>query len=88
MNFTKHIRFHNVVYQFQEEIKHALERVCKKLGKIKHKCESFVEKHGDQITDLLLKELAPKQICRIMGLCSTPEAADDRKTHFHLFFRL
>ncbi|XP_055696691.1 prosaposin [Lutzomyia longipalpis] len=53
----------------KEQIKHALEHACDKVKKLREKCLAYVEKHGDQIADLIMKDLAPKEICRILGYC-------------------
>ncbi|XP_059612395.1 uncharacterized protein LOC132258881 [Phlebotomus argentipes] len=53
----------------KEQIKHALEHACDKVKKYREKCLDYVEKHGDQIADMIMKDLAPKEICRILGYC-------------------
>uniref|UniRef100_A0A1L8DZ96 Putative saposin-related protein n=1 Tax=Nyssomyia neivai TaxID=330878 RepID=A0A1L8DZ96_9DIPT len=53
----------------KEQIKHALETACNKVKKMRDKCLAYVEKHGDQIAELIMKDLAPKEICRILGYC-------------------
>uniref|UniRef100_A0A6B2EIA5 Putative saposin n=1 Tax=Phlebotomus kandelakii TaxID=1109342 RepID=A0A6B2EIA5_9DIPT len=53
----------------KEQIKHALEHACDKVKKLRDKCMDYVDKHGDQIADLIMKDLAPKEICHILGYC-------------------
>ncbi|XP_055602732.1 uncharacterized protein LOC129751295 [Uranotaenia lowii] len=57
----------------KEQIKEALEHACDRLKKYKTKCERYVEEHADQIVDLLMKELSPKEICHSLGFCVTKE---------------
>ncbi|XP_063704417.1 prosaposin isoform X2 [Culicoides brevitarsis] len=53
------------------EIKKALKEACTKIPKkARSKCEEYVEKHGNQIAELIMKELSPKEICRDVQLCS------------------
>ncbi|EDV90600.1 prosaposin [Drosophila grimshawi] len=52
------------------EIKDALAHSCDKLRKpLAHKCHMFIDKHGDQIADLFLKQMSPKLICAELGAC-------------------
>lgn len=52
------------------EIKKALEKACIKVPKkARSKCEDYVKKHGDQIAELIIEELSPKEICRDIQLC-------------------
>lgn len=61
------------------EIKNALEQSCDKLKKpLAGKCHKFIDKHGDQIAELLLKEMNPKLICAEIGMCLFSEQ-EDRK---------
>ncbi|ALC46354.1 Sap-r, partial [Drosophila busckii] len=59
------------------EIKDALEHSCEKLKKpLAHKCHAFIDKHGDQIADILLREMEPKVICTELGMCLAGEQDD------------
>lgn len=61
------------------DIKNALENSCDKLKKaLAGKCHKFIDKHGDQIAELLLKEMDPKLICAELGMCLFGEQ-EDRK---------
>lgn len=61
------------------DIKNALENSCDKLKKaLAGKCHKFIDKHGDQIAELLLKEMDPKIICAELGMCLFGEQ-EDRK---------
>ncbi|XP_020811179.1 uncharacterized protein LOC110186369 [Drosophila serrata] len=54
----------------RESIKKILDQDCDKLRKpVSAKCHKIVEKYGDTIADLLLKEMDPKLICTELGLC-------------------
>ncbi|EDW67622.2 prosaposin [Drosophila virilis] len=61
----------------KSDIKNALEHSCDKLKKpLANKCHVFIDKHGDQIADLLLKEMDPKLICLELGICLGGEQED------------
>lgn len=52
------------------QIEKALEQACTKVPKkVRSKCENYVEVHGDKIADLILEEMAPKEVCRDIQLC-------------------
>ncbi|XP_058821417.1 uncharacterized protein LOC131683436 isoform X2 [Topomyia yanbarensis] len=53
----------------KEQIKEALEHACDRLRKYQAKCERYIDQHSDQIVDLLMKQLSPKEICRTLGFC-------------------
>lgn len=57
----------------KEDIKEALEHACDRLRKYKTKCERYIEQHSDQIIDLLMKQLTPKEICHALGYCLAKE---------------
>lgn len=57
----------------KEQIKEALEHACDRLKKYKTKCERYVDQHSDQIIDLLMKQLSPKEICHSLGFCLAKE---------------
>lgn len=55
------------------EIKKALEKACMKVPKkARAQCETYVEKYGDQIAELIVEELSPKEVCRDIQLCFAP----------------
>ncbi|KAH8311032.1 hypothetical protein KR044_003909, partial [Drosophila immigrans] len=59
------------------DIKDALEHTCDKLKKpVASKCHKIVDKYGDKIADLLLKEMEPKLICAELGICIFGEQED------------
>ncbi|XP_036324758.1 prosaposin [Rhagoletis pomonella] len=61
----------------KQEIKKALDHSCDKLRlNVREKCHKYVAKYGDKIADLLVKEMAPKMICREIGLCIWSEQED------------
>ncbi|XP_053678850.1 uncharacterized protein LOC128729217 [Anopheles nili] len=51
------------------QIKEALEHACDKLHKYRTKCEKYVDQHSDQIVELLMRQLSPKEICHSLGFC-------------------
>uniref|UniRef100_A0A182MZT0 Saposin n=1 Tax=Anopheles dirus TaxID=7168 RepID=A0A182MZT0_9DIPT len=53
----------------KEQFKEALEHACDRLRKYRTKCEKYIEQHSDQIVDLLMKQLAPKEVCHVLGFC-------------------
>lgn len=57
----------------KEQVKEALEHACDRLKKYKTKCQRYVDQHSDQIVDLLMKQLSPKEICRTLGFCIAKE---------------
>jgi len=61
----------------KDDIKRALEHACDRLHKLKNKCNNIIEKHGDEIVDLLLKEMTPKVICSELGMCIADDANED-----------
>ncbi|KAM7362529.1 prosaposin [Cochliomyia hominivorax] len=61
----------------KKDIEKALEESCLKLRKnLQPKCHKYVDKYGDKIADLLLKEMEPKLICTELGLCLFSEQED------------
>ncbi|BFF92326.1 uncharacterized protein DMAD_10406 [Drosophila madeirensis] len=61
----------------KESIKQALEQSCDKFKKpVASKCHKLITKFGDQIADLLLKEMDPKLICTELGMCLFSEQDD------------
>lgn len=55
----------------KENIIAALNKSCSKLTiKAQGKCKKFVDKYGDLIADLLLKETTPNQVCKELMYCS------------------
>lgn len=60
-------------YTLQEDIKRALKHACDRLHKLKNKCNQIIEKYGDTIVDLILKEMTPKAICSELGMCIANE---------------
>jgi len=61
----------------KDDIKRALEHACDRLHKLKNKCNGIIEKYGDEIVDLLLKEMTPKVICSELGMCIANGAEDN-----------
>lgn len=55
----------------REQIKWVLDHACDKIQpKMKDKCINFMAKHEEQIIDLVMKGVAPKEFCTILGFCS------------------
>uniref|UniRef100_A0A182KDI5 Saposin n=1 Tax=Anopheles christyi TaxID=43041 RepID=A0A182KDI5_9DIPT len=62
----------------KEQIKEALEHACDRLRKYKAKCEKYINQHSDQIIDLVMKQLSPKEICNALEFCiRAQEFADE-----------
>ncbi|XP_044251508.1 prosaposin [Drosophila takahashii] len=58
-------------------IKLILEQSCDKMRKpLAGKCHKVIDKYGDQIADLLLKEMDPKLICTELGMCILADVGD------------
>uniref|UniRef100_A0A8W7PX27 Saposin B-type domain-containing protein n=1 Tax=Anopheles coluzzii TaxID=1518534 RepID=A0A8W7PX27_ANOCL len=69
----------------KEQIKQALEHACDRLRKYKTKCEKYIDQHSDQIIDLVMKQLSPKEICNALGFCiPAQEIIDDCEYYFSL----
>lgn len=50
-------------YYFQNEVKEALGKVCKKLPEsIENQCTQFVDLYGDAIVAILVQEIDPSQV--------------------------
>ncbi|XP_034117679.1 uncharacterized protein LOC117576754 [Drosophila albomicans] len=59
------------------DVKDALEHTCDKLKKpVASKCHKFIDKYGDKIAELFLKEMDPKLICAELGMCLFNEQDD------------
>lgn len=75
VNHTKQNEARSLVLIFlfrlnqQDDIKRALEHACDRLHKLRNKCSQIVTKYGDEIVDLLLKEMTPKAVCSELGMC-------------------
>lgn len=64
----------------RDSIKQVLEQSCDKFKKpVAGKCHKIIDKYGDTIADLLLKEMNPKLICTELGLCLLAHDLDDRE---------
>eukprot|EP00914_Ancora_sagittata_P029591 GHVO01058619.1.p1 GENE.GHVO01058619.1~~GHVO01058619.1.p1 ORF type:complete len:443 (+),score=69.73 GHVO01058619.1:115-1329(+) len=56
----------------EEEIKVALEKVCKMLPEtIQDQCMDFIDMYGELVINLLAHELDPVQVCTAIGLCKS-----------------
>lgn len=61
----------------KDEIKKALEEDCDKLRKNwRSKCHTYIDKYGDKIAEMIIKEMEPKIICTELGLCIFSEQED------------
>lgn len=55
----------------REKIKEILDHVCDKVKQdFKSKCVDFMEKHEEQIIELVMKGAQPKELCIALGFCS------------------
>lgn len=56
----------------QAEIIAALDKVCSFMpSTIATECKDFVDTYGPAVIELLEQELAPQEICTILGLCKS-----------------
>ncbi|XP_017039360.1 prosaposin [Drosophila ficusphila] len=61
----------------KDSIKQILEESCDKMKKpLAGKCHKVIDKYGDKIADLLLKEMDPKLICVELGMCVLVDSDD------------
>lgn len=64
-------------HKSKAEIKMSLEHSCEKLRlNLQKECHKLVDKYGDRIADLVIKEMEPKIICRELSLCLWSEQDD------------
>ena len=64
----------------QLAIQSALEQVCSLFpDTIRAECKSFVDAYAPAIINLLVQEIQPDRICKLLGLCS--ESAEGRLVH-------
>lgn len=55
----------------KDKIERVVHGICNHLPKtVSHKCNNFVSKYGNVVIDILSKDVSPKEICTMMGLCS------------------
>ncbi|XP_006889030.1 PREDICTED: prosaposin [Elephantulus edwardii] len=55
----------------EEQIIHALEKVCSKLPtSMSEECQELVDTYGSSILSLLLEEASPELVCSMLHLCS------------------
>ncbi|OAD53035.1 Proactivator polypeptide [Eufriesea mexicana] len=53
-------------------VEKAVRGVCSHLPKsVKKKCNNYVNKYADIAIDMITKDVSPKQVCSVIGLCST-----------------
>ncbi|XP_043251001.1 uncharacterized protein LOC122396524 isoform X5 [Colletes gigas] len=70
----------------KQKVENAVHHVCNKLSKkYSGSCNNFVNKHGDQIIDVITKGVSPNQVCKVIGLASLPvaeefEVSDEKPT--------
>lgn len=61
-----------------------LEKLCSKMPrKWKTSCKSFVDEQFQEILDLLVAEVKPKEICILLGVCK-PETIIESKSESDL----
>ena len=64
--FAKEIRLS------QEEIIHAVEKVCSLLpAKYSGLCDIVIEGYGQKIIQALVNDVPPEKVCSTVGLCSS-----------------
>lgn len=56
--------------RFQENVVHAVEKVCSVLpSTLSAQCKDLIEAYGQAIIELLVQEADPKTVCTVLGLC-------------------
>ncbi|XP_008580803.1 PREDICTED: prosaposin isoform X4 [Galeopterus variegatus] len=56
----------------EEEIIHALDKVCSKLpASLSEECQEVVDTYGSSILSILLQEASPQLVCSMLHLCSS-----------------
>lgn len=56
----------------EEQIEAALEKVCNFLPKtLSTECDAFVKEYSQVILQILLKQVTPKAVCSLLGLCAS-----------------
>jgi len=60
----------------EEEVIHAVEKVCKLLpSSLTAQCQDLIEAYGQAIIELLVQQADPKTVCTVMGLCKEASRA-------------
>ncbi|XP_076629716.1 prosaposin isoform X2 [Colletes latitarsis] len=68
----------------KQKVENIVHHVCNKLPKfLSRPCNKFVNNHGDQVIDVIVKDVSPKEVCSVIGLASLPvteefEASDGK----------
>uniref|UniRef100_A0A1B6I9E6 Pulmonary surfactant-associated protein B n=1 Tax=Homalodisca liturata TaxID=320908 RepID=A0A1B6I9E6_9HEMI len=61
----------------EAEIREAVEHVCFVMpSTVRPKCKRFVDQYSDLIVTLLAQSIEPKQICQMLGVCSSSTGLD------------
>lgn len=68
---------------FQEEVIHAVEKVCSILpSSVSAQCRDLIETYGQAIIELLIQEVDPSTVCNLLGLCRDASRAFIRELLF------
>jgi len=60
----------------EEEVIHAVEKVCKLLpSSLTAQCQDLIESYGQAIIELLVQQADPKTVCTVLGLCKDASRA-------------
>jgi len=60
----------------EEEVIHAVEKVCKLLpSSLTAQCQDLIEAYGQAIIELLVQQADPKTVCTVLGLCKEASRA-------------
>ena len=58
----------------QQDIVKALEEVCKIFkGDTQSECDALISEYGPMIIKLLVGEVTPQELCKVLTLCSSEE---------------
>lgn len=61
-----------LIWKFQEEIKEEVENVCKLFPHtINEQCQDYIEAYGDQLIQLLVLQIDPATVSKILSFSTT-----------------
>lgn len=63
-------------FSSQEEVIHAVEKVCTYLpSSLSGQCKDLVDTYGQAIIELLVQQADPKTVCTVLALCNNARRA-------------
>lgn len=71
----------------RDEIEKIVHDVCKYVpGSMSVKCNHFVDQYADLIIELLSREVTPRELCKMMEMCSDVSVKEKMKSKYQLQF--